>query len=386
MGSFLNLDVAKDIGFVAFLQPMLVHSFEQQAQGLLPQNSYQASISLLKKMLPFFPIKMAMIDLEGELISATSLWENDPLTKLISKDMKICFNHNSTLPFHETLSKHIHTVLNGEIIKDNCMEWKTSDGSLRWLKIEMQPWMSSKISVGGILVFIEDLTALKKQETQLMDLECFAYMCPHDLKASVRILNSFLTLLNEYRGARKDEIEKEYFEFLFEALRTCNEIIENSLQSLAPNDLKMDVKIINLKDVVDSVLHSIQPLIHEKRADITVKDLSFIKADFVLMKRIVLNLITNSLKFSESPRIEIYGTTNLDYITFCVQDNGMGISSEMHSKIFETYSRDETIDISSTGLGLSYCRKVLKLWGGEIFVQSELGNGALFTLKFPKPS
>lgn len=382
--NFLYLPNTSTIDLAFSIQEIILYCLNQTGLGAPGKNPYPKSITILKRVIPFFPAKIIMHDLSGEMVSSSSLWAIDPISDLLNHDIKISFQEKNLNPFHRFLSKNVEKAIQGEIIKNNCIDWTAPNGLSRYFKIDMCPWMVSKMAPGGILTVIEDLTDLRRQETYVRDLECFAYMCPHDLKASVRILNSFLTLLNQYRDGKKDEIEIEYFGFLFDALRSCNEIIKNSLESLAPNVPNLEVETINLNAVVTEVINSLQPLINEKNASIWIGDLPHVKADFVLMKRIVLNLITNSLKFSENPRIKIFGSADQDHIVFCVQDNGIGIPIEMHKKIFETYSKSQASDTSSSGLGLSYCRKVLSMWGAQIGVDSTPGNGATFTLKFRK--
>jgi signal transduction histidine kinase len=373
----------KETGLVAFMQPLLIMAFEQQMLKEEPDAAYLSSAELLKFIIPYLPIKMAMTDSDFKIICATELWKQDQSMKCLSSMIQPNIENQQTVASHTLLWAYANQALKGQYIKDNCFEWRDSQNNTKWMKLEMQPWKLSKKQVEGIIIFTEDLTELKKRENLLNDLKCFAYMCPHDLKSSVRILNSFLTLLSNRRGDHKDDTEKQYFDFMFKALRTTTEIIDHSLQSVTLNGEATQTKEVSLDEIISTIIEEIQPLLDEKKATLCKGDLGVVNADFVLLKRVFLNLITNALQFASEPKIEIYSQRTQTHTEVFIKDNGIGIEKDFQNQIFDTYVKGDTTDTSSSGLGLSYCRKILRLWGAEISVNSTPGQGSIFTLIFP---
>ncbi len=373
----------KETGLVAFMQPLLIMAFEQQMSKEEADAAYYSSAELLKFIIPYLPIKMAMTDSDFNVICATELWKQDQSMKCLSSMIKPSIENQQPATSLPLLYSYANQAFKGKYIKDNCFEWRDSQNNTKWMKLEIQPWKLSKKQAEGIIIFTEDLTEIKKRENLLKDLKCFAYMCPHDLKSSVRILNSFLTLLSNRRGDNKDDTEKQYFDFMFKALRATTEIIDHSLQAVTLIGEETQTNEVSLDGVISTIVEEMQPLLDEKKATIHKGDLGVVNADFVLLKRVFLNLITNALKFASEPKIEIYSQRTQSHTQVFIKDNGIGIEKGFQNQIFDTYAKGGTTDASSAGLGLSYCRKILRLWGGEISVDSTLGQGSIFTLTFP---
>lgn len=345
-------------------------------------DPYLSSAETLKSILPFLPVKMALTDTKFEIITVTKKWLHDPHLIDFEQSLKKVDEKEGASSRHSLLASMARRALAGQILKDDCMKWPLNDDETRWIKVEMQPWLLSKERPGGVLIFIKDLTEQKHQEQQLKDLECLAYMCPHDLKSSMRIMNSFLTLLYQHRKNEWDGTEEKYFDFIFKALRNINEIIEHTLSTLQPILDVEGMQPVNLYDVVTSVIQSIQPLIEEKKAKISLKNLPTVQGDTIPLKRVFLNLITNALKYSDQPIIEIYGEQTALYHQVSIKDNGIGIDQDLISTIFETYTKGDS-EHDGSGLGLSYCLKVVRMLKGDIAVESTVGLGSTFILKFP---
>lgn len=373
----------KETGLVAFMQPLLVLAFEQQMLKDEPDAAYGASADFLELIIPYLPIKIAMTDSTFKIICSSELWKQDPPMKCLSSILQLHIEDHQPVASASLLLSYANEALRGQHIRNNSFEWRDSQNNINWMKLEMQPWKLSKKHAGGIIIFTEDQTEIKKKENLLNDLECFAYMCPHDLKASVRILNSFLTLLSKRRGENMDDTERQYFDFMFKALRSTTEIIDHSLQSIPLSGEAKQTQEVSLDGVILSILEEIQPLLDEKKTTIRMGDLGVVNADFVLLKRVFLNLITNALKFSPQPKIEIYSKKDRFQTEVFIKDNGAGIEKDFQNQIFNVFVKGDATDSSGSGLGLSYCQRIVKLWGGKISVNSEPGQGATFTLTFP---
>ena len=147
---------------------------------------------------------------------------------------------------------------------------------------------------------------------------------------------------------------------------------------------------INMSELTEIVVEELSLMVQEASIDITInieKDL-FIKADQTLMMRLLMNLLTNAIAYSKAS-----GTVNMQLfrdetnIIGKVSDNGIGISEQHITKIWNRFYRVDAArtssNIGNTGLGLSMVKWIVELHGGEITVESELGEGSTFTFKLP---
>ncbi|MBT5642227.1 hypothetical protein HOJ44_03835 [Candidatus Bathyarchaeota archaeon] len=144
---------------------------------------------------------------------------------------------------------------------------------------------------------------------------------------------------------------------------------------------------VNLNEIVESIENDIIAILKEKNAVILKDDLPVIEGQATWLKQLFLNLITNGLKFNESPQptIRIRVEQSEEIYQFIVNDNGIGISSEYFEKIFDLFERLHSNDqYEGTGAGLSICKRIVEGFGGRIWVESEAGVGSSFYFTIPK--
>ena len=147
--------------------------------------------------------------------------------------------------------------------------------------------------------------------------------------------------------------------------------------------------ITSIIELIDELKEDLHHLITHKNAEVIYKGDEFV---FNVFKQDLLklfqNLIINGIKYTEKdvkPVIIIVGKEKLDHYIFSVKDNGIGIAEEHFDKIFEVFQRLHTRDqYSGTGIGLSYCKKVVDLHNGDIWLESKMGEGSTFYFKIPK--
>jgi Signal transduction histidine kinase len=113
----------------------------------------------------------------------------------------------------------------------------------------------------------------------------------------------------------------------------------------------------------------------------------FINNDGVKLKQVLINLIGNAIKFSKDGAVEIGFRTKKDSIQFHVKDNGIGIPKDYQKKVFERFIQvesDYTREYGGNGLGLAISKSFVELWGGNIWVESEVDKGSTFCFTIPK--
>ncbi len=243
-----------------------------------------------------------------------------------------------------------------------------------------------------------DITELKKAGHKLelyaadlersnYDLQQFAHIASHDLKSPLRVVYSFLQLLERRNRTKFDDTDREYIEFITTSVSNLSNLIENLLAySRIDKDLG-EPKNVNLNSVVELATMNLRTVITERKADIHWDTMPTIKAHFSLLSQLFQNFIGNGLKYNttEAPQIKIWSEIQMEGWVFVVQDNGIGIAPEFHHNIFQMFKRLHTAkEYEGTGIGLSLCKRIVEFYGGRIWLDSQVGQGTTIYFTLPK--
>ncbi|BAY20987.1 integral membrane sensor hybrid histidine kinase [Calothrix sp. NIES-2100] len=225
---------------------------------------------------------------------------------------------------------------------------------------------------------------LQEVESANQELNDFAYIVSHDLKAPLRGISSLSEWLLMDYGDTFDDPGKELVRLLINRVKKMYSLIDGILQYSRLGNFKEERQQVNLNDVVTDV---IEILAAPENIQIEIKHrLPIVDAETTRIRQIFQNLLSNAIKFIDKPQgqIIIDCTENNSYWQFSIADNGQGIEEKHFVKIFQIFhklSNDEESD--STGIGLSLVKKIVELYGGQVWVESEVGKGStfFFTLK-----
>lgn len=223
-------------------------------------------------------------------------------------------------------------------------------------------------------------TELKRSNN---DLEQFAYIISHDLKAPVRNISSFLNLLQVKHAASMNDEAKEFVKYSHSGAKRLERLIDDVLAYCRIGTNLPTPVPVNLNDVVNTIQFELRGRVNSVNGSINIgKELPVINhVHSSLMYHVFQNLISNGLKFnkSEAPSIDISWTNSLNYYTFSVHDNGIGISKEYSATIFQMFKRLHTEqEFDGTGIGLAICKKIVEYYHGEIWFESRAEKGTTF--------
>jgi PAS domain S-box-containing protein len=219
------------------------------------------------------------------------------------------------------------------------------------------------------------------------ELEQFAYVASHDLQEPLRMISSFLGLIERRYSGVLDEKGLQYIGFAVDGARRMKNIILDLLEFSRLGNIREDKKTIKTSELLTEVLLLNNKLIQEKQAIIHVGELPDIVGYASPILQVFQNLIVNGLKYQalgQIPEIWIEGQENKDEWLFSVKDNGIGIDPEFQDKIFVIFQRLHQKDqYSGSGIGLAICKKIVEFHDGKIWVESSIGAGSnfFFTLK-----
>ena len=219
------------------------------------------------------------------------------------------------------------------------------------------------------------------------ELERFAYICSHDMQEPVRMMNSYAGLLEEKCVGSLDEKSEKYLRFIASNAKRMQKMIQDILTFSRVGREEVKIEAVDCNEIVREVLAEFEAVIASKGALITCADLPFIATSPTLMRVLLQNLIGNALKFQDCvkpPRIEIGARAVGDAWEFSVRDNGIGIDHKFNDRIFTIFQQlHRKEEYPGTGIGLSTCRKFVRLCGGDIQFESELGIGTNFIFTIP---
>lgn len=257
--------------------------------------------------------------------------------------------------------------------------YQVRDQNERLVEINQELSVSSKI--------IADQNQML--EMQNADLQNFAYVVAHDLKAPARTIASFSGLL---RKRIINDISSDALSLLNTIERGGRNMFQlvNDLlafSKLGTNQLNFD--LVDPNEIIKSVFLDLATDIEEKKAEIVLNKLpAKITADRIKLRLVFQNLINNALKFTKKdgkPYVEIAYEDGLSHHTFFIKDNGIGIPVENQTQIFNMFTKLHGPSFyEGTGIGLATCMKIVKLHDGTIQVDSKEDEGSVFRFSIAK--
>ncbi len=278
----------------------------------------------------------------------------------------------------------------------------TRSGEIRWIYHVCQPvFDESGINIGR-RGSNSDITSRKIAENHIIDLnkklselnadkDRFISILGHDLKSPFNnILGLSEILTEEVTTLRVEEIE-DIANNIFRSAQATNKLLEDILMWARTHQGKIpfNPQNLNLSGVFKSIIEILNPIAFAKNITIYSSDVSHIEvfADIDMLKTVMLNLISNGIKFTNSGgRIDIDAKKNSENVTISVSDNGVGMPKETLSKLFnisEVITTSGTAKETGTGLGLLLCKDFIEKHAGKIWVDSEDGKGSNFKFTLP---
>ena len=220
------------------------------------------------------------------------------------------------------------------------------------------------------------------------ELEQFAYVASHDLKAPLRSIGSFAQLLERRHGAQLGEEAREFLGFIHDGIRQMQVLIDDLLQLSRVDPRRLEPAPVSMQTIVDRACRQLTADLKASHADVQTGPLPEVHADANMLVQLLQNLISNGIKFQKPgnpAQIRIEAVAEGDYWHFTVADNGIGIDPQHLGVIFMVFKRLHTSDqFPGSGIGLAICKKVVSLHGGEIWADSRPGAGTTFHFTLPR--
>ena len=247
------------------------------------------------------------------------------------------------------------------------------------------------------MTMAQDITEQKEREQYLEDakdrleasnerLEHFAYAASHDLQEPLRMVSSYLQLIENRYGGALDEDGEEFLDYAVEGAERMRDMIDGLLKYSRIETRGDPFEPTDLEAVVDDVMDDLRLRIDESRADVSVGDLPRVNGDANQLRQLFQNLLSNAIEYSgdEPPEIDIEAERRGEAWTISVRDEGIGIDPVDQNRVFEVFQRlHSREDHPGTGIGLALCQRIVERHGGEIWVEAEPGTGSTFSVTLP---
>ncbi len=227
---------------------------------------------------------------------------------------------------------------------------------------------------------------LKELERSNNELEHFAYVASHDLQEPLRMVSSYVKLLQKRYKGNLDSDADEFIHFAVDGANRMQGLINGLLSYSRVGTKGKPFEPIESEKVFKNATDNLKVSIEESGAIITHDPLPTVIADASQMIQLMQNLIGNGIKFKSDgiPQINISAAKMGNEWQFSVSDNGIGINPKDQERVFQIFqrlhSRDEYL---GTGIGLAVCKKIVERHGGRIWVESEPGQGSTFYFTIP---
>lgn len=301
----------------------------------------------------------------------------------------------NTLP-PEEIRAAIEAIRSGQCQKFQ-FRHRLASGEIR----DVEVYGSTVTVQGRIFLFtiVHDITERIRSEEALVrrtnelqssnaDLEAFAYVASHDLRQPLRMVNSYLTLLERRLGEGLDGEGKEFLSIARNGAQRMDRLILDLLDYARVGRREHPLVAVPLKAVMEDALPSLQGTIEELGASLTWPDhLPTVVGDQQELVRLVQNLVDNALKYRDptrDPQVTISCTRQDEDWLIGVADNGIGIEKDYFDRIFGLFQRLHAQDeYDGTGIGLAVCKKIVEHHGGHIWVESIPGQGSRFLFTLP---
>lgn len=275
---------------------------------------------------------------------------------------------------------------------------------LRWFQMRGEKSFDAKNKPAKISGIVQDISNKKNQEEIIrtalkalneknedlkkyidsnMQLENFAYMASHDLKAPIRTIVSFTQLLKRSLKDRLQENEADYLHYISSGANSMKNLIEDLLTYSRVNTKNHQLEEVALPTIIERIQTDLSTELEASQAAIKVKNIpEVIQADLTMIRQLFQNLLENAIKFRKDdlqPNIEIGCKASEEYWNFYIRDNGIGISPEFQEKIFLLFRKlHSSSKYEGTGIGLALCKKIVEQHGGKIWVDEAHTDGTCF--------
>jgi len=233
---------------------------------------------------------------------------------------------------------------------------------------------------------VADRTA--RLQEAVNDLESFAYTVSHDLKSPLRAVDGYASILLEDFGEKLDSDAAEMLNNISRISRESIDMITKILQYSKTSRAVMNLENVDMGSLITEVFEELKPAYSGRDISLVIESgLPCVKADRILIRQLLQNIISNSMKFTagrEKAIITVGCTITQDSYVFYIKDNGVGFDMNYSGKLFGLFQRLHTSDeFEGSGIGLVTVKKIIEKHGGKVWIEGKVDEGTTVYFTLP---
>lgn len=219
------------------------------------------------------------------------------------------------------------------------------------------------------------------------ELESFSYSVSHDLRAPLRAVDGFTSMVLARYAEQMPEDAKRLLRQASSGAKRMGQLIDDLLRFSRLSRQPLSKGRVNISEMVKGIVQELRNEAGEREIEVRIGELPDVEGDESLMRQVFVNLLSNAFKFTRKTKalIEVGCDTSGAENVFFVRDNGAGFDMAYAQKLFSVFQRLHTEDqFEGTGVGLSIVHRIVQRHGGRVWAQAEIGKGATFYVALPK--
>ena len=359
---------------------------------------------LLQNIFDASPVAIVTLDAEGQFLTASTRARDilgldpDDVLERAFNDPRWCITDANGQPIPDEELPFARVMASGERVYDaeHTIQWP--DGNTRLLSVSGAPLTSPEGDPEGAVFIMNDVTERRQHEHELMAAKeraeemnrlknAFLANMSHEIRTPLTSIIGFADVLSGQMNGPEEE--------LIQLIRQSGKRLEETLTAildlaqLESNDVHVDPEPVNLSDAVRSAVGMHRPKARSKGLDVILHlpdEPVEMLLDARALQRILSHLVSNAVKFTDEGAVQVRLQRADEAVLLQVEDTGVGIGPDHLERIFSEFEQESkgyTRDYEGVGIGLAITRRLTKLLGGSIDVESEKGSGTVFTVRLP---